>query len=732
MASAYQKQQISPTERKFLIGENKEASIYGQNDVKIKEEMPKDDPMPMDIDSALDGEKEPLTASSGAVSHDIDVDAAMDDDDDDDTQMESWEFANNHRKFTTDIEKLEAENSTYPKDREAILSEIVQLEAHIEILEQAPPPLPTPKLEVTDHVSADEAARTTSQHNGPTIEQVTALQDIHANRAKTPPISSLPYLKLGPQTFTLPIEPAKLSAQARVLSRVIEERRQRQFQKEEALRQEYRAKYEIWARDVDRMEAERRQSEPSIDEPISDTKMADVEPQPTGRRQARQNFVNSDYQLEQILRESAQQAEEEKKEREAKARKDTTPDPLREAKVPDMILDENELRVSCFKDKNYCIKGGLQIETAFAYIPPKDDFTAPEHEGFCENWALYPKKWSKLALVIPPRMYKECIQHYYLTKLGKNAKGEDISVYKAILSKKRPKGRSRKKVIPDAGKKPGSNALMSNLGIHGDTFDGEEFDQPVIPVTDSGRPRRAAAPTFGAVEAATNNGDSEGNAQGRKGAGRSNDNRQSETNDAAEGKPAKRLKTGEKKEKGQRKAKNQSIAAAPNTTDGTPNPSPQKPVKERAKTREPKPVKAGVEERTAPGIAMESNDPPAGFSQIPKQGPVPATAPPQFDRQPQFDGSADDGPGARAPSLAPNNNTPEPGQPFNPRIQGQQPPRDTAQTSSYWSVPEANDFPVLLDCFGNDWTAIANHMGTKTHVMVSACSNLLSLLIDIQ
>lgn len=42
--------------------------------------------------------------------------------------------------------------------------------------------------------------------------------------------------------------------------------------------------------------------------------------------------------------------------------------------------------------------------------------------------------------------------------------------------------------------------------------------------------------------------------------------------------------------------------------------------------------------------------------------------------------------------------------------------------SSYWSVAEANNFPLLLRAFGTDWSAIAKHMQTKTTVMV--CSSL--------
>lgn len=44
--------------------------------------------------------------------------------------------------------------------------------------------------------------------------------------------------------------------------------------------------------------------------------------------------------------------------------------------------------------------------------------------------------------------------------------------------------------------------------------------------------------------------------------------------------------------------------------------------------------------------------------------------------------------------------------------------RATQQTSSYWSVSECNDFPSLLRSFGTDWYAIAQHMQSKTPVMV--------------
>jgi len=40
------------------------------------------------------------------------------------------------------------------------------------------------------------------------------------------------------------------------------------------------------------------------------------------------------------------------------------------------------------------------------------------------------------------------------------------------------------------------------------------------------------------------------------------------------------------------------------------------------------------------------------------------------------------------------------------------------QPTSYWSVPEQRDFPLLLAHFGKDWEGISNFMKTKTTVMV--------------
>lgn len=46
-------------------------------------------------------------------------------------------------------------------------------------------------------------------------------------------------------------------------------------------------------------------------------------------------------------------------------------------------------------------------------------------------------------------------------------------------------------------------------------------------------------------------------------------------------------------------------------------------------------------------------------------------------------------------------------------------------TSTYWSVAEQTDFQNLVQHFGTDWHAIASHMKSKTHTMVSNYTSFL-------
>ncbi|KAG8156624.1 hypothetical protein KVR01_013575 [Diaporthe batatas] len=94
--------------------------------------------------------------------------------------------------------------------------------------------------------------------------------------------------------------------------------------------------------------------------------------------------------------------------------------------------------------------------------------------------------------------------------------------------------------------------------------------------------------------------------------------------------------------------------------------------------------------------------------------------------------SSDNAPGAIAENKGKVSNGP-PGaadEPVMPNLVGDQQELKPGQTdretvadcvtapSSYWSVAEMNKFPELLQSFGTDWKAIAEHLGTKTPKMV--------------
>jgi hypothetical protein len=79
-----------------------------------------------------------------------------------------------------------------------------------------------------------------------------------------------------------------------------------------------------------------------------------------------------------------------------------------------------------------------------------------------------------------------------------------------------------------------------------------------------------------------------------------------------------------------------------------------------------------------------------------------------------------------APSLRPEPPPPPPSSITTFNLQQPIPERKALSqaASSYWSVSEANDFPLLLRTFGTDWSAIAKYMQSKTTVMVCLLSKL--------
>ncbi|KAH7348119.1 hypothetical protein BKA66DRAFT_576307 [Pyrenochaeta sp. MPI-SDFR-AT-0127] len=262
----------------------------------------------------------------------------------------------------------------------------------------------------------------------------------------------------------------------------------------------------------------------------------------------------------------------------------------------------------------------------------------------------YAKKWGKLAEVLykevgTERTYKDCINHYYATKWGREYKGKIKGKRGGVRKRGGGVARNRGAIANmDRSENPGEDGLP-------------------LPVTETGRPRRSAAPTFGGMETdfdQTSTTPTPGRAR-----------RQTDA-DGTQEKVSRRGKAA--KDKLGRKAKNVPLAAGPS---GSPVKIDRKDKGMGVKMEDefgrrplgemPLPIHAGLmeDQMLLPGDPQQLSGLTAGMMERPK---------PQVNARP--------GP------------------------------------SSYWSVSELQDFDKNVAHFGTDWVAIANHMGTKTHTMI--------------
>ncbi|KAI9838467.1 MAG: hypothetical protein M1837_002459 [Sclerophora amabilis] len=489
------------------------------------------------------------------------------------------------------------------------------------------------------------------------------LREVSSNRVKTPPIESLPFLERKSQTSVSDLDIIKENNMSHqkyrdMLIREIGRQRKIATNNQERLRELYLDLYRPWRHHVERLDEERRRHAPAEVESISSVPVvAPAVPQMTPMEGRRGGKFSTELEYQQVLRESelAAKRAQERALREAQANFDAE----KEASTPKM-LDEDRQKTYAFKDANQYIDGRFAL-ISYNFLPQQDDFTPEEHKVFLENYLAFPKKWGKIAEGLPDRTFQQCIQHYYLTKVEAKYKQKELK-----RNSRRGKGR-RAGQGPQT--RPKSNALMSDMGVQPDLYDGEEFEAPPAAVTDSGRPKRAAAPVFGevlpegesATPAATPGRKPTTTPKGDLGV------------ESAPEKGPKRGKTGVTREKGPKRGKNQPLAAAP-------GPSPQRPEKIKEKeTIQDRDLKAEEDQKLKD---LEDAQLLAGLqSGANTTADVPT---PMVEERPP------------------------------PPMSARSPPR----TSSYWSVPESNEFPRLLDFFGSDWPAIAAHMTSKTSVMV--------------
>ena len=636
------------------LGSSMVSEIDGQNPGAVLPEFKKDSRPP-----------EPKS-TSGDDGKDEDNDTVMEDE-----HMDlDEEYLADERKFQHQIQLLEAKRPASPRHNTQLLSLLDEIDALDSAAEDRANGIAVQKMEPDP---ADEpglnAYPSPKLVEGDPFQEKSVLAQRGSLRVPTPPIGSLPYLMSGPPTpFSEVGDLQEQSDLQEILdAQLMDELTSRlrlESSDHEEIKERFYQDYKAWRLAVEDWE-DRKIAAPSI--PVTPapaaTPFIPSAPITESRRSAR-NVSELDF--ERTLRDSVMLASEEQQRREQEAKSSINPE--KEAIIPNM-LNDYELRTQTFVDTTNRIKSS-DAYSVLGYVPKTNDFTPEEQDIFTEAFLASPKKFGAVAKALPNRTYQDCIRHYYLTKHEQQ--------YKEKLANRLKKGR-RAPARSTGRPKGAAPSLLSNAMV-------DEMVQ--IQVTDTGRPRRAAAPTFGDTldpEAATPAvTPSRRNISGPKADG-------SEAN--PEKPPTKRGRGAATKEKVTRKAKTQLLAAAP-------GPSPQKAEREtpRGKSKEPKvenehqldDIRAGAllanlqHNQNVPTFNQQpTNEVWTGSQPLPVSG-VSQIAKPQYTAQEQFQ----------------------------PQHRGGPP------TSSYWSVPEQTDFSNLLHHFGTNWQAIADHMKTKTQTMV--------------
>ena len=526
----------------------------------------------------------------------------------------------------------------------------------------------TPKAEETDDSATEKRAE---RSIAPATVALRLRREVSKEPEVLPDLSGLPYLGSGPPTPLSDIEQDRPGLPDTIkfnMLKLYQKTIQPELNEEETL-QQYAARYKQWRQSTRQWDEEREQdeherqpsAEPSLKATTPDVQsstmgaLLDV-PGPTGRRSHASRWA-TELDLEAVIKESLKTAEEERMGKQDGEPKRSMADPEKEADLP-LELSEAEAQRRSFIDTNFQREPGQGI-FAFHYEPPEDDFTPDEHRVMVANYRdQYAKKWGKLAEILykecgTERTYKDCINHYYATKWAREYKGK-------VRGRR---GGARKRGGAARGR--GAIANMERSEVAG------EYGLP-LSVTETRRPRRSAAPTFGGMEV-----DFDPTAsiptQGRV-------RRQTD----ADGNPEKASRRSKaNKEKG-KKVKNQPLTVAPTGSpvkldrkDKASGVKAEDEFGKRQVVESPAPIHVGQHED-------QMNDPVllslrGGHVELPSlSGSIPVG---MMDRQ------------KTQPNARPG-------------------------PSSYWSVSELQDFEKNVAHFGTDWIGFANHMGTKTHIMI--------------
>ena len=632
------------------------------------------------VEATDHGELKPRMMSSGDNKEDEDSDEAAAEDGEMD--LDEQDFAQAEKKFDHEIQALEAKRPPSPRRHPVILKLLEELDALASALEE--------KLKA-GAVDGESSAK-----SGPLGLPLVKVGDVEEmdykcemesppphfkTRPPTPPITSLPFLVSGPPTPFSDIEDLQEDPQRQqeielLLVKEMSKQRELLQSEFEDEKQEYICLYKNWRMNIEIYEEQKRTEESMAVSPVPDS-MPPSTPAPlvVGRR----GKIISELDMEEVLKVSQETAAKEERARREREPPVYVPpetfNPDREAIVPDMLSLPEIFR---FNDTNNLVDHENTLD-ALKFIPRKDDFTAAEHETFLYNYLLYPKRFGTIAESLEGRDFQDCVRHYYLTKLTVKYKDQESAFMKTKKGKRLAASARGQQIRPRAA------GLISSVD------GGMDYETQNIPLNEKGRPKRAAAPTFG--DSADPDPTTPSSTPARRGAAAVKD---TNSNLSSEKPTTKRTRTAPAKEKVSRKSKALLLAAAP-------GPTPQKSLPEaiRAVSKEPKVENEQRVEETE-GVQLHGG--------LASSQPYTAPAPPQTSTE------------GWPPNQPVAMNTDQTQKQLQPFIQEQPPAsqqKSGGTTSSYWSVPEQQDFYNYLRYYGTNWQIISKEMNlSKTAQMV--------------
>ena len=663
-------------------------------------------------------------------------------DDEEAMDLDEGDLLEADKKFHQDMQALETQRPAPPRNHPELIPLLKELEALASAAEDlanglAPEPAESMRLKESFY-GRPKLGLPSPKSDGHVNEELEfeekkASQHLIDDEDENLPLDGLPFLVSGPPTPFSEIELLQTipkhheNVKSGILAH-IRGQKDAVISKWEDSRAEYAQLYKAWRQRVDEIDRQKKavaevayvsaSPAPATSPTVTPSSLSEV---------SRPRLFASELDMQRVLEESKIAAEAEATREKEAQESQALADMEKEAVIPDMLCSY-DIMCSRYEDTNHMIDSRKALEV-LEFVPPQDDFTPEEHKFFTELFMIHPKKWGTIAAAISGRDYQDCIQHYYLSKKEANYK---VQLNKKMTKKGRKVGRG-----PQTRLKP--NALMSDMSGRPHLYENGHYDLPLpLAVTETGRPKRTAAPTFGNAAAEGDPGAT--NLTPRRGAGTAKGDVSGDH--IAERPVARRTRTTQPKEKGAKRGK--TAQAHQNILPAASGPSPQKKNVEIVKDTS-KELKIEDEQHTR---NMEEAQ---LLTNLQKSQIVPAPIPQRNytedwpNKQPtSLNGilsiapiSQSPPPPPAAPPPPPQMQPPQPQQPqpyqqpsqrasqehlFPHRqapSQPQQPKGSTAQaTSSYWSVPEVTLFKDLLAHFGSDWQQIANHLKTKTPVMV--------------